>query len=123
MTSSLDQEVLEHLRRYLAGELTIADFHRWFMPRMWELPQAPPGSHRLARQVALRLAEFTSDHCTESELRDALSELLPKTDLTPSEVTGPITLATNVGSIVIEQGSFQQDRPLKLEPVGFSARS
>jgi hypothetical protein len=32
MTSSLDQEVLEYLTRYLVGDLTIADFHRWFMP-------------------------------------------------------------------------------------------
>jgi hypothetical protein len=85
MTSSLDQEVLEYLTRYLVGDLTVADLHRWFMPRMWELPQADPGSHRLARRVALRLAEFTSDHCTESELRDAFLELLPE----------PVTLSTS----------------------------
>jgi hypothetical protein len=77
MTSSLDQEVLECLTRYLVGDLTVADFHRWFMPRMWELPQADPGSHTLSRRVAVRLAEFTSDHCSEPELRDALLELLP----------------------------------------------
>jgi hypothetical protein len=77
MTSSLDQEVLEYLTRYLVGDLTVADFHRWFMPRVWELPQADPGSHRFSRRVAVRLAEFTSDHCSEPELRDALLELLP----------------------------------------------
>ena len=89
MTSSLDQEVLEYLTRYLVGDLTVADFHRWFMPRMWDLPQADPGSHRFSRQVALRLAEFTSDHCTESELRDALLELLPE----------PITLSPSRSSV------------------------
>jgi len=123
MTSSLDQEVLENLRRYLAGDLSVAEFHRWFMPRMWELPQADPGSHRLSRQVALHLAEFTSDHGTESELRDALSELLPDADVTqePAETPGPVVIASNVTSIVIEgaqfhKGHFEDRRPVKLEP-------
>lgn len=89
MTSSLDQEVLEYLTRYLVGDLTIADFHRWFMHRMWELPQADPDSHRLSRQVALRLAEYTSDYCTEAELRDALLELLLE----------PVTLSTSRSSV------------------------
>src|SRR6266498_1363696 len=78
MTSSLDQEVLEYLTRYLVGEMSVADFHRWFMPRMRGLAQARPGSHPLSRRVALRLAEFTSDGGgAESELREVLSELLP----------------------------------------------
>jgi hypothetical protein len=123
MTSSLDQKVLEHLTRYLAGQLTVADFHRWFMPRMWDLPQADPASHRFSRHVALRLAEFTSDHCTESELREALSELLPESDLKPEpeEIPGAIVVAPNVESIVIQEGQFHrghfEDRlPVKLEP-------
>jgi hypothetical protein len=78
MTSSLDREVLEYLTRYLVGEVSTADFHRWFMPRMRELAQAQPGSHPLSRRVALRLAEFTSDGGgTESELREVLLELFP----------------------------------------------
>jgi hypothetical protein len=78
MTSSLDREVLEYLTRYLVGEMSIADFHRWFMPRMRELAQGQLGSQPLSRRVALRLAEFTSD-CggDEAELREALLELLP----------------------------------------------
>jgi hypothetical protein len=84
MTSSLDREVLEYLTRYLVGEMPTADFHRWFMPRMRELAQAPPGSHSLSRRVALRLAEFTSDGGgTESELREVLLELV----LPPSTVS------------------------------------
>jgi hypothetical protein len=78
MTSSLDHEVLEYLTRYLVGDMTVADFHRWFMPRMRELAQADPGSYPLSRRVALRLAEFTSDDDgTEAELRGVLLELLP----------------------------------------------
>jgi hypothetical protein len=99
MTSSLDQEVLEHLTRYLVGDLTVVDFHRWFMPRMWELPQADPGSHRFSRGVALRLAEFTSDHSTESELRDALLELLPE----------PVTVSTSRSSIDYWSGPRRVD--------------
>jgi hypothetical protein len=85
MTSSLDQEVLEYLTRYLVGDLTIADFHRWFMHRMWELPQADPDSHRLSRQVALRLAEYTSDYCTEAELRDASWSCFPSQSRCPPQ--------------------------------------
>jgi hypothetical protein len=78
MTSSLDREVLEYLTRYLVGEMPIADFHRWFMPRMRELAQVEPGSQPFSRRVALRLAEFTSaDGGTESELREVLLELFP----------------------------------------------
>ncbi len=78
MASFLDRQVLEHLTRYLVGEMSVADLHRWFMPRMRELAQAEPGTHPFSRRVALRLAEFTSEGGgVESELKEVLLELLP----------------------------------------------
>lgn len=89
MHSSVDHEVLEQLAAYLAGAKTLPEFRRWFMPRAWDLGQAESNALPLTRTVELRLAEFSSGHWTEDELREVLLGLLDR----------PVTVATARSSV------------------------
>jgi hypothetical protein len=77
MTSQLDREIHDELVRYLAGEISMTDFRNWFYSTTWEIQQ--PIDQTLAEvigEVGLRLAEFSSGHWTESELRGKLVPLV-----------------------------------------------
>lgn len=67
-----------HLTQYLNNTTTLKQFRAWFDQETWGLA-AKSDSHtrRLAGEIELRLAELTSGHLTEDELRKLLSAVVP----------------------------------------------
>ncbi len=67
---SLDLEIRERLSRYLNGDLSLSEFQEWFVPVAWEAQgSANDITGDLLNEIELDLAEFTSGHRSEEELR------------------------------------------------------
>ena len=76
--ASIDWNVRTHLQRYLLGEEILRAFQRWFTPIAWRETDHQSAS-KLVRTVALFLAEYTSGHRSEPELRNLFLEQLAGT--------------------------------------------
>jgi hypothetical protein len=77
MHEPLDQQIKTQARRYLRGEISLRDFHRWFMPASWNVRRhGSPDAERLVGEIGLSLAEFSAGHATEEEIREEFRDLL-----------------------------------------------
>ena len=77
MTQPLDQEIREHLVRYLSGELSLRDFNRWFMPATWNIDRSGnDDAERLVGDIGLALAELQAGHATEEQVRVLFARLV-----------------------------------------------
>lgn len=74
---ALDREMREHISGYLEDRLSLRDFRTWFIlqTEQIDLRHASP-LRDLYGEIELRLAEYTSDHLTEQELRELLAAAL-----------------------------------------------
>jgi len=65
--------IKRHLLRYLLGEISLRHFRRWFVPATWHVEEwAPVPLQDLVYGIKLRLAEYTSGHWSEAQLRELL---------------------------------------------------
>jgi len=79
MGSTLDSEIREQLACYLAGQTSLRGFHEWLAPRAWVADESEnPEATELADEIELRLAEFTSGHWSEAELKELLQPLVER---------------------------------------------
>ena len=77
MTQPLDQQIREHLVRYLSGELSLRDFNRWFMPATWNIDRsANEDAERLVGDIGLALAELQAGHASEDQVRALFDRLV-----------------------------------------------
>ncbi len=77
MNDSLDSQVRAQVARYLSGDVSLAEFQAWFVPRSWDLPGVGEEPAKdLCQEIELALAEYTSGHRTEGELRRLLGDLV-----------------------------------------------
>lgn len=77
MTIGTDLEIRAALVRFLDREISLAEFEDWFVPVAWNIEKT--GNREaieLAAEIELRLAEFTSGHWSEDELRKILAPLV-----------------------------------------------
>jgi hypothetical protein len=76
MKTKIDLEIYNQLVRYLAQEITLEQFRDWFDASTWNIEQSGANQDALdlSAEIELRLAEFSSGHWSENELR---SRLLP----------------------------------------------
>lgn len=76
MASSLEHKIREAARQYIAGLVSLRQFQEWFASQTWNVdPVAEAGDLRqLVNEIDLLLAEFSSGHWTEQELKDKLCE-------------------------------------------------
>jgi hypothetical protein len=76
MPSFLENEIRTQLRRYVRGEISLESFEEWLAPRIWTIEASnDPAAEDLAYAIDLRLAEHSSGHWTDTELRDLLNQL------------------------------------------------
>ena len=76
MASSLEDEIRAELRRYLRIEISLESYEEWFAPRVWQIEASnDPAAEDLAYQIDLRLAEHSSGHRTDDELRVLLASI------------------------------------------------
>jgi hypothetical protein len=63
-------ELQTELSRYLNNATTLKEFRDWFDDETWGLAAEPNSRVRsIAGEIELRIAEFTSGHLAEHELR------------------------------------------------------
>lgn len=73
----LDLEIHNQLVRYVAQEISAEQFRDWFDVATWDVEQSGNRTaQELAGEIELRLAEFSSGHLTEEELRAKLRPLI-----------------------------------------------
>jgi hypothetical protein len=82
MEQTQTKELLARLRRYLDGEISLDELQDTLIPLAWDPDSEGLDSEAkdLVHSIQLYLAEFTSGHLTEEELREHLRELLPRTE-------------------------------------------
>ena len=69
----LNLQIREQLVKYLASEVSLREFQRWFVPATWDLKATDNAStYKLVSDIGLLLAEYTSGHLSEDELRNDL---------------------------------------------------
>ena len=72
-----ETEIRGQLARYLVGEIPLDQFEEWLVQGSWDAHLDSEGSaQELAYNVELKLAEFSSGHLSEEELRRGLRPLL-----------------------------------------------
>lgn len=66
----LDVDIRRSLSRFIVGEISIEEFEDWFVAATWEVEKSGNiNAIDLAREVDLRLAEFSNGHWSVDELR------------------------------------------------------
>jgi len=79
MKSDLVSDIREHLRRYLASEISLDEFRDWFDVETWDIiDKCPAVTQQFVGEIELRIAEFTNGHRTEDDLRAVLQPLLQR---------------------------------------------
>ena len=77
MPMTLDLEIRDWLARYLAGDITLREFREWFTPATWNVHRTGNDTAiDLVGEIGLRIAELTSGHRTEDEVRTLLLPLV-----------------------------------------------
>ena len=77
MNQTTVQQLQAQLSQFLQNSITLDVFRDWFDDETWGLAaEADSLARQLAGEVELRIAEFTSGHLNEDELRRQLESLL-----------------------------------------------
>ena len=99
----VDLQIREQLARYLAGEMSLAEFRDWFGPVVWGIEQcADPTAEGLAYEVEGRLAEADAGRWNETTLRGTLAPLVEQCRVgTVSSVT-----TSSASTVIVEAVAF-----------------
>lgn len=74
--SDLERDLGRLVSDYVAGQRDFGAFNSALAEASWDVAENDPGAHRLTYEVELLVAEFTSGHRPEPNLRSALSRVL-----------------------------------------------
>jgi hypothetical protein len=114
--SDLAADIRAALAQYLAGEIPLAAFDKWFTPATWNVERrTDPQAQALADEIDLRLAEYTNGHWTEAELRTKLADLQPDW----IEARSPIR-SDSVAEVITVPVIFQALDPLRVDQMSLS---
>ncbi|HET9407081.1 MAG TPA: hypothetical protein VFO39_07570 [Candidatus Sulfotelmatobacter sp.] len=70
-----EHQIRQQLAKYLHDEMSLDHFEDWFVQRSWNMHRdSMDAAQKLASAIELRLAEHSSGHLSENDLRE---ELLP----------------------------------------------
>jgi hypothetical protein len=89
LQNQLQYELYQHLVRYISGNESLYSFRQWYDAATWD---NEVWESDLASQLELLLAEFSSGHRTEAELKDVLSEAITHA-IIPIELFKPGTVS------------------------------
>lgn len=110
-----ENEIRSNLVKYLAGEMSLDDFEDWFAQHSWNMHKdSNQNAQRLASAIELRLAEHSSGHLSEEQLREQLR---------PHVVRYVVTLTATCisGEDDVEVETSGSSRPIPLSLVGRSS--
>ncbi len=118
MPTSIDVTIRDWLARYLAGEISLPEFEEWFVPATWNrVGRGDDRLNSLIGEIELRIAELTSKHRSEDDIKALLRPLLadptPVFEIAPRRqgLTAGITMTqrkTGIVRAVPSSGSITQ---------------
>jgi hypothetical protein len=76
MQSSLENELRHHVLDYLEGRATLDQLNDWLISVIWSFKDPDHPAPRLAYEIFMALADQSSDLTTESEMRQALYDVI-----------------------------------------------
>ncbi len=72
-----ENQIREKIGRYLRSELSLDQFEEWLVERSWNMHRdSDEAAQKLASAVELRLAEYSSGHLDDAQLRDELRQFV-----------------------------------------------
>ena len=76
MATPLDLEIRSRLIRVIAGDTTLREFYRWFVPATWEVERTEnPEAIRLTHLLAHLLNEFSAGDLTAEDVKRRLASV------------------------------------------------
>jgi len=110
--------IRERLISYLLGEISLAELEEWVVSETWNVHQTGDQSTQdLVFSVELLLAEHSSGHRTEEELREEFRKLLSTVHMQASLGPGQAIFTTGSSSTVTRDESVTLGPVLQWEPV------
>lgn len=99
-------ELRLQLVRYFSGQISLVEFQDWFASASVDLHQAHNSAvQEIMGEILLRLAEFSSGHWSEHDLREKLSSIMPLAE--PSATTSNASVAWAFGTGLVPSPSIQ----------------
>jgi len=78
MASETQEEIQEHLSRYLKGEMTLHEFEDWFAPVLWDLADSDDEAAReIAGSVHVLISELSNGTLELPAFRERLTPFVP----------------------------------------------
>jgi hypothetical protein len=75
LTTPIDLEIRRRIASVLAGELSLRDFYRWFMPATWDLDCTEnPEALRLIHDITHLFSELSAGDLSPSEMLHELEQ-------------------------------------------------
>ena len=110
-----EYQIREWLARYLHGEVSLDQFEDWLVQRSWNMHgDSDEASQKLVAAIELRLAEHSSGHLDDKQLRD---ELLPFV----TTYNATVQFGPGIGTIVSSDAQNNSPTPrvlvIQAEPV------
>ncbi len=76
MDTNPSSEIRSRVASYLEGAISLGSLYRWVALNASDSHNGDPEFRDIAGAVSLAIAELTSGHCTESDVRESLIPLL-----------------------------------------------
>ncbi len=103
---------------YLLDEISLAELEEWLVSESWDVHKhRDQGVQDLVYGIELLLAEHSSGHRTEEELREEFRKLLSTVHVQASLGPGQATFTTGSSSTVTRDESVTLGPVLQWEPV------
>lgn len=68
-----EYQIRQQLAKYLNDEISLDHFEDWLVQRSWNMHRdSEPAAQKLASAIELRLAEYSSGHLEEKNLREEM---------------------------------------------------
>lgn len=103
-----ESEIRKQIAGFLANQISLDDFEDWIAQRSWDAHQdSDAAAQELAYAIELRLAEHSSGHLSEVELRHELTQFVQQ-----------YSLRVSFGSAAsMDSYSFQASNSIAVPPV------
>lgn len=123
--SDIAYRVRTELARYLAREISLADFVEAFLPLAWTMGlEEEDVAGDLVHEIELRLAEHSNGHLPEHELRERLSRLVQEYSLVMGSGRRSRMIVTSTStpaaSAPVWSPSLAKSLRVTLQPMGTS---
>ncbi|HLA10042.1 MAG TPA: hypothetical protein VJ023_05445 [Pyrinomonadaceae bacterium] len=103
-----ENEIRAELVKYLAGEQSLDQFEDWFVQHSWNMHKdSSLSAQRLSSAIELRLAEHSSGHLSEEELRDQLRPYVVRYVVT-------VSFSSEAETVEVESSGAAQSTPSQL---------